>query len=106
MKRSELLWACIAAIVSFCIFHSHVTIYAQSLPAGNSSTRVTPGNLSNAATVSSTITLQVSNETMKVKEATLKNSVIDVLNAPNDVLKTSDSDQSLPRLKLPIRKTT
>ena len=86
--------------VSFFFLSFQATIYAQLKSAGNSSTPVTPGNVKNIASISSTITLNVSNETLKVRESTLKSAVVNLLNSVPNILKTSDSDQAVTKTKI------
>ena len=54
---------------------------------------MTPVTVNNIASVHSY-------ETLKVKEATLKNSAVDLLNGANDVLKTSDNEQVVTKTKV------
>ena len=100
MVRPQLFWAGIPVTLSFFILYFQGTVYAQLQYAGNSSTYMTPATVNNIASVSPSITVQGSNETLKVKEATLKNSAVDLLNGANDVLKTSDSDQVVTKTNI------
>lgn len=99
MQKSGLLWVCVALILSlfFCPFPT--TIYAQSESREDSSSRTT-GAANDVVSVSASITVQVANETLKLKEGTVRSAIVGLFNSGLGILKTSDSDQPISKTKI------
>lgn len=74
---------------SMCI---HPTIlFAQSTPAADMSTRTTSGN-GTSISVSATVAIQISNETLQAKEGLLRSAIITFLNSGPNLLKATPTD--------------
>lgn len=74
-------------------------INAQTKPGGGiSSSGIT--DASSVVSVSSSVTVQVSNETLKIKDGMLRSAVGNFLNSGPNVLKTTETDQ--PQVKSKI----
>jgi hypothetical protein len=85
---------------SLSISHFPETIYAQSQSAEDSSSGTTPSDGNNMVSVTASITMQVSNETAKVREGVLRSAVVGLFNSGVGILKTSDSTELITKTKI------
>ena len=93
MKNSWFALVC-TLVLSISIWHFPAGIYAQSQSLNSSD------NGKSIVSVSASVTVQVSNESLKAKDSMLKSSIIGFLNSGPNVLKTAQTDQ--PNVKSKI----
>jgi hypothetical protein len=98
MKEPLLLSICTALVLSLCMSYFSVSTYGQSQEIANSSSKTTSDN--SVISVSASVTVQVSNESLKSKEGMLRSSVISFLNSGPNVLKTPESNQPDVKTKI------
>ena len=100
ITTTALLWISFALI--FLVSWQAQGTYAQSKPdigsLAQNSIGVGAGN--NVVSVSASVSVQVSNETIKAKESMLRSAVVNFLTSGPNVLKTSESD--LPNIKTKV----
>lgn len=100
-----------AMVFLVAIYTIHNEVYAQSKPtvAVSNKTQSQPtvavsnktgSNGSGVVSVSTSVVIQVSNETQDIKEKMLKTAVGNFLNSGQNVLKTSDSDLPIVKTKI------
>ena len=99
MKNLCCALICTALVLSISISQFPIEIYAQS-QSFNSASKTTSGDGKSVVSVSASITVQVSNESLKAKEGMLRSSVIGFLNSGPNVLKTPESDQANIKSKI------
>ncbi len=98
MQKSTLI------LIGFAVFLSTSLLYpvkanAQlQVPSTNSSSQMT--GTGNTVSVSSTITLQVTNATLKTNQGMLKSAIFDFLNSGPNVLKISDGTKIIVKTKI------
>ncbi len=86
-----------ALLVGICYIQNE--IYAQSQPTATPSNN-TSSNGTGVVSVSASVVIQVSNETLDTKEKMLRTAVSSFLNSGQNVLKTSDSDLPIVKTKI------
>ena len=84
--------------ISVCI--SPVGIYAQSQLTPNPQSKMISASGSSVVTVSLSVTVPVSNQTIKTNEGTLKSAIIGLLNSGPNIFKTSDNFQVSTKTKI------
>jgi hypothetical protein len=90
MGKGSLVCVCIVLVLSIYIFEFSKTIYGQSQNLTTSSFKTTSDNVNEIVSFSASITLQVSNETLKPREGVLKSAVVTFLNSGPNVFKAND----------------
>lgn len=100
MHKSILLWDCLAliSVVSFSLFSVGVVAQSQSGSTSSFKTKSETGN--SVVSLSSSISVPISNETLKIKNGMLVSSVISFLNSGPNVLKTQNNDQTNVKTKI------
>lgn len=92
------IWMLVGLVFSVSICNIHTGVYGQSQPKANAAESIGSGG--SIVSVSASLTVQVSNETVKAKEGMLRSSVISFLNSGPNALKTSPNDQTLVNSKI------
>jgi hypothetical protein len=100
MVKIELVTMFVVFVLANTIWYSSSGLYAQSQPTTGSLSKVTPVSGNARVSVSSSISIPVSNETIKTNEATLKSAVVGLLNSGPNILKTSDNYQLNVKTKI------
>ncbi len=99
MKKLGLICLSLGFIVSLLILTLSASVYGQSQLTSDTS-KVFSGNGTNIASVSASVAVQVSNETLKTKETMLRGAVVNFLNSGPNILKTSSDDQPMVKTKI------
>jgi hypothetical protein len=99
MKKVIALWLTTAFVLSYYVYSLNSTppAYAQSMPTN--SLKTTPSQ-NNTVTVSSSFSVGLSNQTIKIKDGMLRSAVIGFLTSGPNVLKMSPTDQPVVRTKI------
>lgn len=100
MNKSAILGLGVSLIFSITICHIPGVIFAQTLPAVDNSSKMTSDIGKSVVSVNASVTVQVSNQTLKIREGMLRSSVVSLINSGSNVFKTSDSDQSIIKSKI------
>ena len=98
MQRLELVTVCVLSLLVIFIWYAPEVSFSQSQSTNVS--KMAPVSEKSIVTVSSSVTVDVHNQTIKTKEATLKSAVIGFLNSGPNVLKTSDGYQVGTKTKI------
>jgi hypothetical protein len=88
MQKSLVLSVCTALVLSLGMSYFSVNTYGQS-----QGTKTTSDSGNSVVSVSASVTVQVTNESLKTKDGMLRSSVISFLNSGPNVLKTVERDQ-------------
>lgn len=99
MNKSVASWASVAFVISIFIYNLPVSTYGQSQSTIGPS-KITSDNGSNVVSVSASVTVQVSNDSLKAKDAMLRSSVVGFLNSGPNVLKTTETTQPIIKSKI------
>jgi hypothetical protein len=99
MQKYQLVGVCVVLALSLTLWHLPATSYAQlQIPTNTSKTTPVEKNIS--VSVSSTVTLPVTNQSFRTNQGTLKSAAIDLINAGPNVLKTSDENKITMQTKI------
>lgn len=102
MKYLSLLGICCILFLGFFVIHFLNLSYGQSTSGPSPLVTKPPGG-NNAVSVSATLTIEISNETLKTKDGMLRYSVVGFLNSGPNVLKTSNADEVVVKTKISNR---
>ena len=97
MDKFVIVWFGFAMALSVSICHIQNEVYAQSQPVSSNNTS---SNVTSVVSVSASVVIPVSNETLDIKEKMLRTAVSSFLNSGLNVLKTSDSDLPIVKTKI------
>jgi hypothetical protein len=101
MKKSMLLASGgIVFVLSFSIWNISTTTYAQITNTTSSSSETASGSEKSIVSINAKMTVQISNDTVKTKEAMLRTAVVGFLNSGSNILKTSDAGQLITKTKI------
>lgn len=99
MQKLCSLSICIILVLSLSIWLISAKSHAQLQPTSNSTSINAPTNGNNGVSVSSSVTLHVTNQTFKSNQGTLRSAVLDILNSGPSILKTLDGNQLIIKTK-------
>lgn len=97
MGKSALLCLFITFLL-VSLWQHPIAVHAQSQSSGASPSTSASGN--NGASVTTSVTVEVKNETLKIKNGILTSALNGFLNSAPDVLMTSDNDQVVVKTKI------
>ena len=100
MQKLQSVGVCVILALSISVWHFPAISYAQSQNLTNTLSKTTPTEQKISVSVSSSVTLPVTNQTFKTNQGTLRSAVLDLLNAGPDVLKSSDGNQLAMQTKI------
>lgn len=100
MDKFVIFWVCVALVFSVTVCSIQGGVYAQIQPTKKISSNTTSSNGTGVVSVSATVTMPVSNETLDTKDRMLRTAVISFLNSGANVLKMADSDQPIVKTKI------
>ena len=100
MKKLQLTGLGVVLFLSMSIWYSTGENYAYSQSTTGSSSKMILGAGNSSVSVSASVTVGVTNQTLENKFSMLRNAVFSFLNSGPNILKTSDSDQLIIKTKI------
>lgn len=100
MNNLEPLWIITTIVMSITVLAFSGPINGQAQPTGSTPPNQVMSNTNSVVSVSSSVTVQVSNDSLKAKDGMLRSAVSSFLNSGPNVLKTSPSDQPVVKSKI------
>ena len=95
MLKSDMSCVLFVIVLSTSLLYLSMPVYGQSQSATTSATKA-----GDSVSVSASVTVQVTNESLKTKDGMLRSSVISFLNSGPNVLKTVATDQPIVKTKI------
>ncbi len=95
MQKSDMSCVLFAIVLSTFLLYLIMPVYGQSQSSTTSATKA-----GDSVSVSASVTVQVTNESLKTKDGMLRSSVISFLNSGPNVLKTLATDQPIVKTKI------
>ncbi len=95
MLKSDMSCVLFVIVLSTSLLYLSMPVYGQSQSATTSATKA-----GDSVSVSASVTVQVTNESLKTKDGMLRISVISFLNSGPNVLKTVATDQPIVKTKI------
>ena len=100
MKKLQLAGLSVMLVLSISIWYSTGDNYAYSQSTPGGSSKMILGAENSVVSVSASVTVGITNQTLENKFSMLRNAVFSFLNSGPDILKTSDGDRLIIKTKI------